>query len=290
MTVMLTDPAFIRKLESLYLLARKVLGGSLQADRKSTKKGAGITFADYAEYHYGDDFRSIDWRVFARFEHLVVKLFEIDEDATIYVLLDGSHSMRSKFVFARQLAAALGYIGLHTLDQVCVYGLADKLQPILEKCRGRGNVMPFLKSLEDTKTFGADTNFTACAKEFQVRHRRRGIVIVLSDFLFPGGFDEGLKFLQWHKHDVFCIQVQDDADLKCDWKGDVDLTCIETGQHQRMTISPRESRLYEEAIAAWNEDLKKSCSRRGIGLASTGPDQSFESVIQDILRRGGLVA
>ena len=61
--MILTDPAFIRRLEGLYLLARKVLGGSLQADRKSTKKGAGITFADYAEYSLGDDFRSIDWRV-----------------------------------------------------------------------------------------------------------------------------------------------------------------------------------------------------------------------------------
>jgi len=73
---MLTDASFIRRLDSLYLLARKVLNGSLQADRKSTKKGTGITFADYAEYHLGADYRSIDWRVFARFESLVVKLFE----------------------------------------------------------------------------------------------------------------------------------------------------------------------------------------------------------------------
>ena len=63
----LTDPAFIRRLESLYLLARKVLGGSLQADRKTTKKGSGITFADYAEYNMGDDYRSIDWRIYAKF-------------------------------------------------------------------------------------------------------------------------------------------------------------------------------------------------------------------------------
>lgn len=90
--------------------------GRFESDRKSTKKGSGITFADYAEYHLGDDFRSIDWRVYARFEQLVVKLFEIDEDATVYILLDESHSMKSKFLFARQLGAALGYIALHMLD------------------------------------------------------------------------------------------------------------------------------------------------------------------------------
>ena len=109
-TTTFTDSAFIRRLESLYLIARRVLGGSLQADRKSTRKGTGITFADYAEYSLGDDYRAIDWRVYARTEDLVIKLFEIEEDTTIYLLLDCSHSMASKFTEARQLAAALGYI------------------------------------------------------------------------------------------------------------------------------------------------------------------------------------
>ena len=81
--MLLTDPAFIRRLESLYLLARKVLGGTLQADRKSTKKGVGITFADYSEYSIGDDHRAIDWRVYARLEQLMIKLFELEEDVTI---------------------------------------------------------------------------------------------------------------------------------------------------------------------------------------------------------------
>jgi uncharacterized protein (DUF58 family) len=287
---MLTDPSFIRKLDGLYLLARKVLGGSMQADRKSTKKGSGITFADYAEYHPGDDFRSIDWRVYGRFEQLVVKLFEIDEDATVYILLDESPSMKSKFLTARQLAAGIGYIALHMLDQLCVYGLADRLQPILERTRGRGKVLPFLRGLEDANTFGSDTNFTACAREFQARHRRKGIIVVISDFLFPAGFDDGLKFLQWNRHEVFCLQVQDENDTKCDWKGDVELTCVETGQRQRLTITPREAKLYEQAVADWNESLRKCCAKRGIGLASTTPRVPFETVITDILRRGGLVA
>jgi uncharacterized protein (DUF58 family) len=287
---MLTDPSFIRKLDGLYLLARKVLGGSMQADRKSTKKGSGITFADYAEYHPGDDFRSIDWRVYGRFEQLVVKLFEIDEDATVYILLDESPSMKSKFLTARQLAAGIGYIALHMLDQLCVYGLADRLQPILERTRGRGKVLPFLRGLEEATTFGSDTNFTACAREFQARHRRKGIIVVISDFLFPSGFDDGLKFLQWNRHEVFCLQVQDENDTKCDWKGDVELTCVETGQRQRLTITPREAKLYEQAVADWNESLRKCCAKRGIGLASTTPAVPFEVVITDILRRGGLVA
>ena len=286
---MLTEPAFIRRLDSLYLLARKVLGGALQADRKSTKTGTGITFADYAEYHFGADYRTIDWRVFARFESLVIKLFELEEDATVYLLLDCSRSMESKFLYARKLAAALGYIALNSLDRLAVYGLADTLNPLLDTCRGRGNVLRFLQALEDAKTFGAETLFNNGCRIFQARHRRRGMVIVLSDFLFPGGFEDGLKFLQYHKHDVYCLQIQDENDTCCDWKGDVEVRCVETDQRQRITITPREARMYEQAVVDWTEGLRQSCARRGIGLAATTPSVPFESVIQDILRRGGLV-
>jgi uncharacterized protein (DUF58 family) len=285
----LTDPAFIRRLESLYLLARKILGGSLQSDRRSTKKGAGITFADYAQYSLGDDYRSIDWRVYAKFESLLIKLFELEEDATIYLLVDCSPSMSTKQVYAKQLAAALGYIALNTLDRLAVYGLADHLKPLFDPSRGRNQVIPFLRSLEAMPTFGGNTDLSTCAREFEARHRRKGLVCVISDFLLPGGFEEGLSRLQWHKHEVFCLQTLDDNDLRCEWKGDVTLECVETGQSERVTVSPREAKLYEEAIATWNSDLKQTCAKRGLGFLSTNTDVSFENVITDLLRRGGLV-
>ncbi|MES2734886.1 MAG: DUF58 domain-containing protein [Verrucomicrobiota bacterium] len=286
---MLTDPAFIRRLDSLYLLARKILGGSLQADRRSNKKGAGITFADYAQYSLGDDYRSIDWRVYAKFESLLIKLFELEEDATIYLLLDCSPSMSSKQEYAKQLTAALGYIALNTLDRLAVYGLADRLQPLFEPSRGRNQVLPFLKSLELAPTFGSGTDLSACAREFEARHRRKGLVCVVSDFLLPGGFEEGLSRLQWHKHEVFCLQTLDADDLHCEWKGDVTLECVESGQAQRVTISPREAKLYEQAVAELNENLKSTCAKRGIGHIRATPDRPFEDVITDLLRRGGLV-
>ncbi len=287
---MLTDPEFIRRLDSLYLLARKVLGGTLQADRKSTRKGTGITFADYSEYYYGADFRAIDWRVYARFESLMIKLFELEEDATIYLLVDCSRSMESKFLYTRQLAAALGYIALNCLDRLAVYQIGETLQPLLNVCRGRGKVLELLRSLENAETIAGDTQFNSCCRLFQARRSRRGVVVVLSDFLFPDGFDEGLKFLRFNRHDVYCLQIQNEDDTRCMWKGDVELACVETDARQRVTISPREVRLYEQAVVEWNENLRQACARQGIGLASTSTEPSFESVIQDILRRGGLVA
>ena len=284
-----TDKRFIQRLETLYLLARRVLGGTLQADRKSTRKGAGITFADYAEYQMGDDYRSIDWRVFARSDELIIKLFELEEDATIYLLLDSSRSMESKFLMARQLTAALGYIALNCLDRLAVYRFEDRLEPLQAPSRGRAKVLPFLRSLENVTTGGADSDFTNACKTFQARRLKRGMVIVVSDFLYPSGFEEGLKFLDWHGHDVYCMQLHDPADLKCDWKGDVNVQCVETGATMPVTVTPQEARAYEAAMEAWNGDLRKACARRGIGLASVTTDHPFDAVIRDILRRGGLV-
>jgi len=286
----LTDPAFMQRLESLFLLARRVLGGTLQADRKSRKKGNGITFADYAEYRLGDDFRAIDWRVYARFDQLVIKLFELEEDATIYLLFDSSQSMESKQLIAKQLTAAMGYIGLYCLDRIAIYGMADGLKPILEPGRGKGKVFKMLRALEEAQSFGSDTDFTTCVREFQARHRKKGMVIVVSDFLFPNGFQDGLKRLSGIGHDVFAIQVHDAADLECDWKGDVEIQCVETSKSERVTITRKEVEAYEAAIAQWNEDLKKECARRGIGLAATTNLVPFDEVVQGILRKGGLVA
>lgn len=288
--MLLTDPAFIRKLESLYLLARKVLGGTLQADRKSTKKGVGITFADYSEYSIGDDHRAIDWRVYARLESLMIKLFELEEDVTIYFLLDASRSMNSKFLYARQLVAALAYIALHSMDKIVIYGMTDQLKPITTPTLGRGKTLEVLRNLEETEVFEGTSDFNKAVKTLQQWNPRRGMVIPVSDFFFPGGYEEALKFLQWNKHEVFCIQTQDPAERLCLLKGDVELECVETAQRRKITITGSIASAYEQAVRDWNSGLDRFCARHGIGLVSTTSDIPFDEVIQKILRRGGLVA
>ena len=290
MSESLTDPAFIRQLEALNLLARRVLRGSLQADRRTQRRGTGITFADYSQYNPGDDYRAIDWKIYARTEELLIKLFEVEEDTNVYILLDCSPSMATKFHYARKLAAGLGYIALNGMDRVVVHGMADKLSTVVDSARSRSQVFSFLRDLEQAETYGIDTDFTTCTRTFQARRRKKGIVLVISDFLFPAGFSDGMKFLQWSGHDVFALQVHDPRDLECPWLGDLEVECVESSAKQRITISEKEAKAYREAIAKWNDDLRDECARRGIGLASTTSDVPFEVVIQSMLRKGGLVA
>ncbi len=287
---MFTDPEFIKRLETLYLLARKVLGGTLKADRKSDKKGSGILFADHAEYHFGDDYRSIDWHIYGRLESLVVKLYELEEDISIYILLDMSRSMLTKSEYARKLAAALGYVALNGADRLAVYALSDTLGTILEPSHGRGKIFPMLRALSEAECYGRDTRFTECVRAFQSFRRRKGVCVIVSDFFFPGGYQEGLGILGSGRNDVFCLQVLDPLELTCPWKGDIELECVETTAKRRVTIGPIEAARYATAMKQWNQDLQRECGRREIGFVRTGIDIPFEDVIQRILRKGGLVA
>ena len=286
----LTDPAFIQRLETLALLARRVLGGKLQANRRTTRKGTGVSFADYAEYHLGDDHRAIDWRVYGRMEHLVIKLFELEEDMTLVILLDTSASMKAKLGYAQQLAAALGYLALRGLDRVAVYALSSGITPVLETSHGRAKVMPLLRSLEHVEATGQASNFEAGCKTLVARHRRRMMVVPISDFFFPNGFDSALSLLRHNRHEVFCLQVQTEADLQCDMRGDAELACVETGETRRVTVSTTEAAAYEAAVRQWNLSLRQSCRRRRVGLASTTDEVPFDDVMQRVLRQGGLVA
>lgn len=289
--LLLSHPDFLKRLEMLYLLARKVVGGDLKADRRSNRKGSGILFADYAEYSLGDDYRSIDWNIYARMESLVVKLFEVEEDTAISILVDTSRSMSPpKALHARKLAAALGYIALANADRLTLYGFGDAIDPILQTCHGKGKLLPMLHALGHAPTTGAASRFNAAMRTFASRHKRRGIAVVISDFLFPDGYSDGLKRLQFAKQDIFCIQVLDPAEMTCANRGDVDLHCIETGQTRRITVTPQDVRRFEQAFRDWNAALAAECIRRKVGLVSTTIDIPFEDIIQHILRRGGLVA
>jgi uncharacterized protein (DUF58 family) len=106
----LFDSDFLKKLEYLSLVSRRVFRGQLLAQRRTMQLGGGIEFADHREYTPGDDFRYLDWNVFARHDELLLKRFQEEEDLHVYILLDSSRSMAFgdpvKFDYARQVAAA----------------------------------------------------------------------------------------------------------------------------------------------------------------------------------------
>src|SRR5262245_55249090 len=181
----LFDSEFLKKLEYLSLVSKRVFRGSLMAQRRTMQMGGGIEFADHREYTPGDDFRYIDWNLFARHDDLLLKRFQEEEDLHVYLLLDCSRSMAfgrpPKFDFARQVTAALAYIALADLDRIAVVGFADDIVADFPLTRGKGRILALLKFLENLPAQGTDTNLTRVATGFVHRNQRRGLAIAISD-------------------------------------------------------------------------------------------------------------
>src|SRR5258708_16824451 len=151
----LLDPQFLARLEQLELVSRKIFLGRMKGERRSKRKGQSVEFADYRNYVVGDDLRFLDWNLFARLERLFIRLFFEEEDLHFYILLDNSLSMDfgtpTKLHYSRQIAAALGFIGLVNLDRVVIEAFNDRLTQSLPPLRGRRNVwriMDFLQKIE----------------------------------------------------------------------------------------------------------------------------------------------
>src|SRR5271169_3010145 len=150
----LLDPQFLARLEQLELVSRKIFMGRMKGERRSKRKGQSVEFADYRNYVVGDDLRFLDWNLFARLDRLFIRLFMEEEDLHFYVLLDNSLSMDfgnpTKLLYAKQLAAALAFIGLVNMDRVVIEVFNDKLTQSLPPVRGKKSlwrVLDFLQKL-----------------------------------------------------------------------------------------------------------------------------------------------
>src|SRR5438477_6526326 len=151
----LLDPQFLAKLEQLELVSRKIFLGLMKGERRSKKKGQSVEFADYRNYVKGDDLRFLDWNLYARLDRLFIRLFQEEEDLHFYVLIDNSLSMDfgtpSKLHYARQVAAALAFIGLCNMDRVVIEVFNDRLLQSMPAVRGRRSlwrVMDFLQKID----------------------------------------------------------------------------------------------------------------------------------------------
>src|SRR5215470_18171441 len=155
-TQTLFDDEFLKKLEYLNIVSKRVFAGQFKAERRTRKYGAGLEFADYRAYVSGDDFRRLDWKAYLRLNRLILKLFEEEEDLPIYFFVDCSQSMEfgepSKLDYGRRVAAALCYIGLANLNRVNVVAYSDKVRGELPPQRGKGRIFKVFRFLSEMKS------------------------------------------------------------------------------------------------------------------------------------------
>src|ERR1700736_5670761 len=150
----LLEPDFLARLEQLELVSKKIFLGRMKGERRSKRKGQSVEFADYRNYVVGDDLRFLDWNLYDRLDKLFLRLFMEEEDLHFFLLIDNSRSMGfgspTKLHYSKQVAAALGFIGLVNLDRVVIEAFSDRLTHSLPAVRGRRSLwrlMDFLNKV-----------------------------------------------------------------------------------------------------------------------------------------------
>ncbi len=288
----LVTSEFLRRLENLELVSRRARAGQMQGDRLSKRKGRGSEFADFRSYCVGDDLRLLDWNLYGRLDKLFIRMFLEEEDLSVHLLIDNTASMDvgtpTKLHYAKQVCAALGFIGLINLDRVCVETIGSTTAAHSPIYRGRPSFTRLLKAIENIR-LAPTGDINRSLKNFAMRAKGRGVVVILSDFFDKGGYDEGLRYLSARNLDVYAVQIMAEEELEPKLVGDLKLTDVEDGDEAEVTISAPLLERYQETVKAFRARLSNFCSRRGMNTLFTSNQVPFEKLVLGYLRNRGLV-
>jgi uncharacterized protein (DUF58 family) len=288
----LLDPEFLARLERMELVSRKIFRGSMKGERRSPRKGQSVEFADFRSYVPGDDLRFIDWNLYARLERLFLKMFLEEEDLHLYLLLDTSASMGfgepTKLRFAQRLAAALGFVGLVRSDRVKIETLDQPPRRSGEVLRGRRNLWRMLALLEQLEP-GGETHLAAGIKNFCLRNSGKGIVVLISDLLDKGGYEEGLRYLTAQRMDSYLVHVLAAEELDPQLKGDLQLIDCEDQDRADITVSVPLLKRYRATLDAFVASARDFCNKRGMVYILTSNQMEMERLVTGYLQQRGLV-
>ena len=224
---------FLRKLQQLSIVAKRIAHSGNRGERKTRRSGAGLEFADHREYSAGDDLRRIDWNLYGRIGRPMVRLFDEDEELSFYLLIDTSASMaigaRPKLHLACETAAALAYIGLSGRDRVGVQAFSTELQQGLGPLRGRRQIHSVLRFLDSLAPAGR-TDLAAMAAGFVARQRRKGVVVILSDFFAGSGVEPALDRLRASRFEPVVVHITAWEDRRAPDDDDLVVVDSETGR------------------------------------------------------------
>lgn len=291
---MLFPPDFLKQLEFLSIVSKRVFRGKLLAQKRTRQLGAGIEFSDHREYNAGDDFRYLDWNVYARHGDLLLKRYEEEQDLHVYIMLDCSRSMgfgdAAKFDLARRLVAALAYIALADLDRIAVFVFAENIVAEFPLCRGKARILPLMRFLEELPVSGADTNLARSAQDMLLRCRRNGLAIIVSDLFDEHGFEQGLDQIRFRNFDVNVIQIHHPQEADPGLLGDVELVDVENDAVRQVTVSEKVMRSYRTLFTNHQRAVRDYCRNYTFGCMQERSTARFDDVMLRMMRASGNVA
>lgn len=284
----LLAPDLLGRLERLQLRTGQRLAGQFSGDHRSRRHGSSVDFADYREYHPGDDFRRIDYNLYARLDQLLLKLYEAEEDITVRLLIDTSASMAApeKLRLAQRVAAAIGFVSLVRRDIVTVATFPFHGPP--PRFSGRSAAPALFAHLASLDPDGP-TDFAHAVSDLLGRRAAPGLTVVVSDLLTPD-WRQAVRRLPARGDQSAVVQVVDERDFSVDIAGDIDVVDRETGRIVPVSASPRDLQALARRVAEWHQEVAEHCRLSGVAHTLIGLDDDLERTLFTSWRREGLLA
>ena len=288
----LFDDEFQRKLDYLALISRRVFSGRNRAERRTKKTGSGVEFADHRDYQPGDDFRYLDWNVYQRFDRLLLRLYEEEEDLAIYFIIDASGSMAfgdgAKLRYAKRVCAALAYVGLANLDRVAIVSTSDRVTHRMQETRGKARIFKAFRFLSELRPEG-QTDLGDAMKTFVAQHKRRGLAVLISDLYDPAGFERGINVLRYNKFGPFVVHITDPKEEKPKLSGDVLVYDCETGDEREVTVTAKVLERFAEIYREYLGEIDRFCATHQVPFVRADVNVPFDELILRVFRRGGFL-
>lgn len=302
----LLTPELLRRLEQFQLLAARRAKSSSKGERRSRARGQSVEFADHRSYVPGDDFRYLDWNLFGRLDKLFLKLYEEERELPVRIFLDASESMTfgepRKFDFARQVAAAIGYVALCGFDRVSIVPFPNTergtqsgqtgaltseelaARGALRSVRGKKSSMQFFQNINSlTAAGGADLN--EALRRGALEARQTGLAIVLSDFLDPAGYESGLTALVGRGFQLNVVQILAPEELAPSTFGDLRLVDSESGGLQEVTFGRYRMKAYQQTVQNFIQRLREYTTKRGINFFMAPSNMDLQDLLLKQLRK-----
>ncbi|KUK45596.1 MAG: DUF58 domain-containing protein [Methanothrix sp.] len=278
------DTEFLADLDRFTLLVRKRVSTAYTGARRSVKVGRGISPVGYREYRKGDDFKFVDWKVYARTEKLYVREHEEERSLSVHLLLDASSSMAfgEKFAFASMISVGFAYMAIKENEKFSISKFGEMLEPG-ETRGGRRNLFRAMEDLDRTAPSGG-TDFKRTAEQFDLTIRSTSLVVVISDLL--DGIESVVSGIyKLSAHDLILIQILDPAEADLDFEGDLRFIDMESKESVMTSVTPKVRDEYKSKMNEHNRRIRETCDVVGADFFTYTTETPIFEVFSDVNSR-----
>lgn len=282
----------IKKVRKIEIKTRHLSNQIFSGEYHSAFKGRGMAFSEVREYAVGDEIRTIDWNVTARFNEPFVKVFEEERQLTVMLLVDISASgmfgtrNQLKRETITELCAVLAFSAVSNNDQIGLVLFSDKIEKFIPPKKGKSHILRIIRELINFEPTGAATDISMALKYFTQMIKRKSIAFVLSDFM-DKDFEDALKIAS-RKHDVVALKVLDKAENELPKIGLAKFKDLETGETKWVNTSSKKTRRkYKEKADERDEALRKLFRKSKTDFAEILTDEGYIKPLMNLFKKRG---